>query len=221
MNYVMAFLAYCWCITTILHACMGCMVWQFPYTRCTVPFVPWLVLHYRIVCMCTLHGMVVSVHPVYSTVCTIIGVSLPYHMHVLQYTPHNTVWLVPHYRIICMYTFHGTVVFVHPLFSTIRTMLVPWFNIAQFASIVVSHLFVLQTPHWSHPSSNFLFFLLSFSLYTCLLLIPGECSIVVLLLLVMWFSSHCTLINLVTAFLAYCCWCITTVLHACTGSMGQ
>ena len=124
---VMAFLAYCWCITTVLYAFMGCMVQQFLYTQCTVPFVPWLVLQYYINCMYMLHGTVVSIHRVYSTVRTIVvgAVSLPYHMHVLQYTPHGMVWLVPHYRIVCMYTLHDTVVSVHPLYSTVCTMLVP------------------------------------------------------------------------------------------------
>jgi hypothetical protein len=52
------------------------MVRWFPYTLCKVPFVPWLgrgaVSYYRIVCMYSLHGMVVSVHLLYSTVCTIL-----------------------------------------------------------------------------------------------------------------------------------------------------
>jgi hypothetical protein len=73
------------------------------------------VSHYRIVCMYLLHGTVFSAQPGYSTVCTIVRVSLPYHMHALQYMPHDTVWLVPHYRIVCMYTLHGAVVSVHPL----------------------------------------------------------------------------------------------------------
>ncbi len=47
------------------------------------------------------HGKVISVHAVYSTVCTMVGVSLPYRVHVLlQYKP------------------HGTVVSVHPVNST-------------------------------------------------------------------------------------------------------
>ena len=53
MNLVMAFLAYCRCITTVLYACMGCMIQQ-----------------------------PVSVHLVYSTFCTMVGVALPYQVHV-------------------------------------------------------------------------------------------------------------------------------------------
>jgi hypothetical protein len=54
-----------------------------------------------------LHGTVVSVHTVYSTVCTMVGVSLLYCVHVLlQYTP------------------HGTVVSVHPVYST-RVLFLP------------------------------------------------------------------------------------------------
>jgi hypothetical protein len=39
--------------------------------------------HYRIVCMYGHHGTAVSVHPVYSTVCTMVGVApLQYQVHV-------------------------------------------------------------------------------------------------------------------------------------------
>ena len=48
--------------------------------------------NYCIICMYVLHGTVVSVHLVYSTVVPC---------------------LVSHYRIVCMYTLHGTVVSVH------------------------------------------------------------------------------------------------------------
>ena len=48
--------------------------------------------NYCIVCMYELHGTVVSVHLVYSTV-------VPY--------------LVSHYRFVCMYALHGTVVSMH------------------------------------------------------------------------------------------------------------
>jgi hypothetical protein len=41
-----------------------------------------LVHHYPIVCTYGLHGMAVSVHPVFSTVCTMVGVALPYCVHV-------------------------------------------------------------------------------------------------------------------------------------------
>ena len=65
------------CLLLVHHYRIVCMCrlhgTAFLYTRCTVLFVPWLVLHYRIKCMYTLHGMVVSIHPVCSTVCTIIG----------------------------------------------------------------------------------------------------------------------------------------------------
>ena len=40
------------------------------------------VRHYRIVCMYGLHGTAVSVHPVYSTVCIMVGVAQPYQVHV-------------------------------------------------------------------------------------------------------------------------------------------
>ena len=75
-----------------------------------------------------LHGTVVSVHVVYSTVRTMVGVSLPYCLHVLlQYTP------------------HGTVVSVHlAVYSTQVLFVLPsrwWFRLQH-------HLHVLQyTPH--------------------------------------------------------------------------
>ncbi len=205
-------------ITTVLFACMGIMVQQFLYTQCTVPFVPWLVLHhYSIKCMYTLHDMVVSVQPMYSTVCTIVGaVSLPYHMHVLQYTPHGMVWLVPHYHIVCMYTLHCTVVSVHTLYVPF----VPcWYHNSTLPrlhrSIAVSHLFVLQqTPHWSLPSSNLLLFLLLSSFFASLSLhqSPSHSWWVFSQLLVCHVGDlvDCTLMNLVTACLAYCWW-ITTI----------
>ena len=70
----------------------------FFYCRCviTVPYV------------FGLHGTVVSLHAVYSTVCTMVGVSLPYCLHVLlQYTP------------------HGTVVSVHPFYPTQVLIVLP------------------------------------------------------------------------------------------------
>ena len=119
MNLVIAFLAYCWC-------------------------------NYCIVCMYELHGTVVSVHAVYSTVRTMLGVSLPYrvHVHAAWYGSFSTPGvatvlfvpcLVSHYRIVCMYALHATVLS--------GTKLEPQFDVAQLTSIAVSHLFVLQTPH--------------------------------------------------------------------------
>jgi hypothetical protein len=145
MNLVIAFLAYCWC-------------------------------NYCIVCMYELHGTVVSVHAVYSTVRTMLGVSLPYrvHVHAAWYGSFSTPGvatvlfvpcLVSHYRIVCMYALHATVLS--------GTMMVPQFDVAQLTSIAVSHLFVLQTPHSSLPSSNFLFFLLP-SLLLSLPLTPSH-----------------------------------------------
>ncbi len=74
-----------------------------------------------------LHGTVVSVHPVYSTDRTMVGVSLPYCLHVLlQYTP------------------HGTVVSVHPVYSTQVLFVLP----SRWCVRLQHHLHVLQyTPH--------------------------------------------------------------------------
>ena len=84
------------------------------------------------------------------------------------------------YRIVCMYTLHAaaTVVSVHPLYSTVCTMLIQRFNVAQFADIVVLHLFFanstlittsfLKLPFLpsfpSLPLSRFLSFLVSLSI---------------------------------------------------------
>ena len=122
MNLMMAFLAYCRCITTALYG---------------------------------LHCMAVSVHPVYSTVCTMVGVALPHHVHVhaawygsfrtpgVQYclyhrwclstvsyacTPVHASWygMVGASQPYCMHVHVAcTVVSVHRLYSTVRTILVP------------------------------------------------------------------------------------------------
>ncbi len=354
----------------------------FFYCRCviTVPYV------------FGLHGTVVSLHAVYSTVCTMVGVSLPYclhvllqytqhgtvvsvhpvysaqvlfvlpsrwcvklkhHFHVLQYTPHGTIILVPQtldylYRIMCIYTLyaaatvvsvrllystipfvpcwyndstltslqtswchihfanstlittsflklpfppfplsffphyiclapshswwvcallsycscwlllcclwfhhdefgacffltvgasllyclhvqyglHDAAVFMHPLYSTVCTMLVRQFGVVQFASIVVSQLFVLQTPHsWPLPSSSFLAFLpfpLSFSSTTVLLpLVPCEFEHCCLVLLVDCCLVICdfTMMNLVIAFFLLLVRQYRIVCMYCTGCM--
>jgi hypothetical protein len=74
-----------------------------------------------------LHGTVVSIHAVYSTVRTMVGVSLPYRLHVLlQYTP------------------HGTVVSVHPVYSVQVLFVLP----SRWCVTLQHHLHVLQyTPH--------------------------------------------------------------------------
>jgi hypothetical protein len=74
-----------------------------------------------------LHGTVIFVHVVYSTVCTMVGVSLPYRLHVLlQYTP------------------HGTVVSVHPVYSTQVLFVLP----SRWCVRLQHHLHVLQyTQH--------------------------------------------------------------------------
>ncbi len=159
-----------------------------------------------------------------------------------------------------MYTLDAaaTVVSVHPLYSTICTMMLVWrFNVAQFVSIVV---FFLQTPHWSTlPSSNFHYFLYfppSFLLYHCLApshswwvwALLWSCPFCWLLIVVLLFVispwwiwwmlfSNCQYVTTVLyartvraawygsfhapavqyrLYHAYCR-CITTVLYACTG----
>ncbi len=47
-----------------------------------IAFLAYCWCNYCIVCMYELHGTVVSVHAVYSTVRTVLGVSLPYRVHV-------------------------------------------------------------------------------------------------------------------------------------------
>jgi hypothetical protein len=147
------------------------------------------------------HGTAVSVHPVYSTVCTMVGVALPYQVHVHAawygsfHTPGVQYCLYHHWCCLATVSYAFTPVHaswygmvgaslpyrmhVHvALYGSFRTRAVqyllyhagPWFDVAQFASIaVVSHLFVLQqTPHWSLPSSNLLFFLLLSSFFASL-----------------------------------------------------
>ncbi len=63
--------------------------------------------------------------------CT-VGASEPYRMHV-------------------QYGLQGTAASVHPLYSTVFTMLVQRFDIVQVASITVSHLFVFRKDHAHLP----------------------------------------------------------------------
>lgn len=103
-------------------------------------------------------------------------------------------------------------------------MLVRRFHVAQFASIAVSHSFVLRTPHWSLASSNFLFFFLpfplSFWLYPCLA--PSHSWWVWALLSCRsscWLLSSCRLWlhhdEFGDRFFSYCR-CVTTVSYART-----
>jgi hypothetical protein len=115
------------------------------------------------------------VHPVYSTQVLFLPscfASLHHHLHVLQYT---TVILVP--QTTC--TVLCAVVSVHPLYSTVHTMLVQRFNVAQFASIALSHLpfCKLHIGHHFLPQasiSSFLSLSASCSTPVLLSLIPGE-----------------------------------------------
>ena len=88
-------IAFCTVGASLLYCmCMACLVRWFLYTWSSVPFVSWLVYHYHIVCMYyssqyTVHGTVVSVHPLYSTQ--------------VLFLPSR--WCVTsHYSIICMYS---------------------------------------------------------------------------------------------------------------------
>ncbi len=103
----------------------------------------WLLVHnYRIVCMYGLHSSVVFVHPVYSTVCTIVGVLLPYRMHV---------------RAGCMVQ-----KFLHTRCAvTVCTMLVPQFNIVHFVFISKSHVLLLANSTIRLSLLSLLFFPLS------------------------------------------------------------
>ena len=83
-----------------------------------------LLQNYRIVCIYGLHGTVVFVHPMYSTVFTIVGVSLPYRMHV------PAGFMVQKFLYTCCA-------------ETVCTMLVPQFNIVRFIFISVSYVFLL------------------------------------------------------------------------------
>jgi hypothetical protein len=51
--------------------------------KLVIAFLAYCWCNYRIICMYGLHGVLVSVHLTYSTVCTMVGVSLPYLVHVL------------------------------------------------------------------------------------------------------------------------------------------
>jgi hypothetical protein len=151
-----------WCISTISRAC-------------TTPVRPTWYGSFRT------PGLQYS-----STVLTIASASVLHVLHVLQYTPRGTVLFVRHYlyRIVCMYTLRAaaTVVSVHPLYSTVCTMLVQRFNIAQFASIVVSHLFCKIDHHFLPQTSFFSFLSLSAfcSPMSCSLSFLVSLSIVVL-----------------------------------------
>jgi hypothetical protein len=63
------------------------------------------------------------------------------------------------------------------------------------------------------PNSLSSFFLLCFILSPSLPLISGECSMIILSLLVIWFNCYCTMMNLVIAFFLlslhhYCIVCV-------------
>jgi hypothetical protein len=87
-----------------------------------------------------------------------VGASIPYCMHVL-------------------YGLHGTTASMHPLYSTVCTMLAQQFNVFQVASIAVSHSFVLQSPRTLTTWYWHLFLFLTLNHTTPLLFVLLSCFI--------------------------------------------
>ena len=111
----------------------------------------------------------------YSSTVLTIGASLQHHTHVLQYTPHRTVILVPLYlyRIVCMYTLHAAIQYrlyhVHYDDSTLSRSHPSRCHIGSFCELHIDHLL----PQTSF-SSFFLSLSASHSTPVSLRLIPGE-----------------------------------------------
>jgi hypothetical protein len=96
-----------------------------------------------------------------------------------------------------------------------RSLQKPWYcldvqsRVSYFANIIMCQICLFCKLHPLHhplhscpcpPNSLSSFFLLCFILSPSLPLISGECSMIILSLLVIWFSCYCTMMNLVIAF---------------------